>query len=418
MRHKAYAPRRRRAIRAIVSIGLSVCSMAGVLAISQGTASAQVANIAGCGTYDFDPAVLYLYALGGGPNGSLGCPTGNVGYTPDNLGIFHAFQKGSVYWKKNVAGSQPQVVLDPARLNWAWRGWERSFLGWPVGSTTNIVGPNNEVGTYTRFEGGSIFSSSAGTFEVHGAILQRFGELGVPTVGFPKSDELDFTEGGKISEFTNGAIYWWPDTGPLFLRGNTVTVTYSGLMCFRESDDNNGVLFDDSDEVIVTLGAVSPRTNMTAQTPEVEDVDTGDGIGASIQLYRGKPEGLAVSILVMEHDSGDANKYKAEIEKAVRVAASGITTGLAAIPKAGPFIAMAAGPFLDKAVPGVARAINDLLNTGDDRIGDGTLVLSAKDMVRLGTGGTLSWRGVTYSLWTGEYTEDDSRYGTAFLVRN
>ena len=55
---------------------------------------------------------------------------------------------------------------------------------------------------------------------VYGAILSRYAELGGAAgwLGGPVTDEQDFSEGGRVSMFQHGAIYWWPDTGAIELR--------------------------------------------------------------------------------------------------------------------------------------------------------------------------------------------------------
>ena len=78
-------------------------------------------------------------------------------------------------------------------------------------------------------------------------------------LGYPISDEMDFAEGGRVSIFQNGSIYWWPDTGPILLK--EVIVNYTGFICFGETDE-----FSDSDEPYVIFGVISPDGTSTSKT--------------------------------------------------------------------------------------------------------------------------------------------------------
>jgi hypothetical protein len=411
MNHPKASLRRRRLLRVVVGVGLTVSSVVAGLTFTQETASADVVNIPGCGSFNFEPAILWVYATSGAQNGQLGCPTGNFGYTPGGVGVFQHFQRGSIYWKKSVAGTVPHIVLDPIRFKWASMGWEQSFLGWPLMDTYPIIGPNNELGVFTNFEGGTIFTSSAGTFEVHGAIRDKFLELGVNTVGFPTTDETDFPDGGRASHFTKAGIYWWPDTGPIFLKDDTVVVNYSGLLGVEEMDWDQG---SNSDEPYVTVGAVAPHGGRTIQSSIYGDVDSGEGRSEVIEVYRGKPEGIDLATVVMENDFGDPNETRDGVTLGVGL---GMSLLIGAIALENPAVAGLAAPFLVAVAPDVAQAIDGALGLGDDLIGSNTRFVSARDMIFLSLGGTLSWKGVTYSFYDGLFTGGGSRYGAGFLFR-
>lgn len=106
-------------------------------------------------------------------------------------------------------------------------GGENSFLGKKLGPEKEIVqlikGKNEIIGRYCDFTGGSIYwSSSTGSYEVHGSILGRYKSLSNPSklkdpigrLGFPITDEINGKiKGSKISRFENGAIYWSGATG-------------------------------------------------------------------------------------------------------------------------------------------------------------------------------------------------------------
>lgn len=74
----------------------------------------------------------------------------------------------------------------------------------------------------TRYERCTIFyRSGVGAFEIHGGIRAKYEFMGLGrTLGMPITDETACADGaGRYNRFTNGAIYWHPDTGPYVLRG-------------------------------------------------------------------------------------------------------------------------------------------------------------------------------------------------------
>ena len=149
-------------------------------------------------------------------------------------------------------------------------------------------------------------------FLVYGAIGERYTQLGGPEswLGWPTSSEQDFDQGGRVSTFQNGAIYWWPDTGAIEL--GKIAVRYTGLMCFGETDSDQ---FSNSDEPYMIFGVVPtvPGLASSTRTGIYEDVDGGEAFGDLIELYRGLPYGLLLSIVLMEHDFDNPDKYRDQI---------------------------------------------------------------------------------------------------------
>lgn len=269
-------------------------------------------------------------------------------------------------------------VMGAIRDKWENLGGPTSFLGQPL--TDELTTPDG-VGRFNHFEGGSIYwTPSTGAQEVHGAIRDRWASLGWERsfLGYPVSDEVDFTEGGRVSSFERGGIYWWPDTGPIEL--NDVVVHYTGLICDKETDWDQS---SSSDEPYVVMGVINPAGTGAIRSNIYEDVDSGDSRPDLIEIYRGKPRGLAVSVLMMEHDDGNPDTYKEAMQSAVAAGFTGATALIAIIPVVGPVIAGVVGPLLSAVAPKVGSELNRLLDTGDDRIGDTTIAFTAKEMVLL-----------------------------------
>ncbi|MFP5218320.1 MAG: N-acetylmuramoyl-L-alanine amidase [Actinomycetes bacterium] len=136
--------------------------------------------------------------------GPLGFPTTDELRTPDGVGRYNHFQRGSVYWSPTTGAWE---VQRPLRDAWARVGWEQGVLGYPVtGQRTTPDG----VGRYNHFQRGSVYwSPLTGAHEVHGGIRSRWAELGWETgrLGYPVSDEYA-VPGGRRSDFQGGSITW------------------------------------------------------------------------------------------------------------------------------------------------------------------------------------------------------------------
>jgi hypothetical protein len=252
---------------------------------------------------------------------------------------------------------------------------------------------NNGSGSRVRYQNGTIYQRADGNCAwVYGKIGERYDQLGAGAswLGMPVSDEVDFPEGGRANRFENGSIYFWPDTGAIDM--NQVVVHYTGMYAFAEADsDRFGTT---SDEPYVLLGVITPSLSIPAVQSQIyDDVDAGDSRPDLIELYRGLPEGIAISVLLMEHDEGDPDKYKDAVTAGVVAGSSALSAAMAAIPVVGPFVAPIAAAVLVKIGPDIISAVNDLIGAGDDVLGNTVLHLDAKQMV------VLAARTVNQNLW-------------------
>jgi hypothetical protein len=257
-------------------------------------------------------------------------------------------------------------------------GGTKSVLGYP---TTEETACPDGVGRYTHFQGGSIYwSPSSGANVVYGAIRDRWSAIGWERsyLGYPLSDELDFDENGRVNQFQGGQIYSWPDTGAIDL--NDVVVQYTGMVCWGETDWDQS---SDSDEPYALLAIVSPTSSSAISTRIYSDVDGGESRTDLVDLYRGKPGGLVISSTVMEHDEGDPNKYLDLVKQGVAAASGAVAKAITVIPVVGPVLGAGVGLALAAAKDEIAKALNSLFDWGDDFIGRSELTLSAKQMVVL-----------------------------------
>ncbi|MGY1771998.1 hypothetical protein [Blastococcus sp. SYSU D00813] len=145
----------------------------------------------------------------GWEDGLLGFPRTDERSTPGGRGRYNHFETGSIYWSPTTGA---HAVLGVIRDRWAQLGWERGLLGFPV--TGEQVTPNRQ-GIASHFERGSIYwSSRSGAHAVHGAIRERWRQLGWENsaLGFPVSDEYS-VPGGRAQDFQYGSITWTPGAG-------------------------------------------------------------------------------------------------------------------------------------------------------------------------------------------------------------
>lgn len=228
---------------------------------------------------------------------------------------------------------------------------------------------------------------------VIGAIRDRWLQLGGPGsyLGQPVTDELDFSEGGRVSVFEHGAIYWWPDVGAIDM--GEMFVHYTGLNCFHDTGGAG------SDEPYVVMGiAVPGAPGRSLRSRIYDDVDGRESRPDLIELYRGPPRGLTVTFQLMEHDHGNPEDYRGAMQGVAGAAGAGLAQLIKLIPKVGPILGTAAGPIFDAVKNPVAEALGKLLGLGDDIIGNGTIVLSPKDMVTMAIRPNVSERQINFKV--------------------
>ncbi|WNG15146.1 LGFP repeat-containing protein [Cystobacter fuscus] len=144
------------------------------------------------------------------------CQAGELA-TPDTVGRYNHFERGSIYW---TPATGARVVMGSIRVKWEQLGWERSVLGYPI--TDEMTTPDT-VGRYNHFEQGSIYwTPETGAHEVHHLIREKWAALGweKSPLGYPTTDEMTTPDTvGRYNHFQNGSIYWTPTTGAWAVHG-------------------------------------------------------------------------------------------------------------------------------------------------------------------------------------------------------
>jgi hypothetical protein len=286
----------------------------------------------------------------------------------------------------------------------------------PLGIEGLMRVPNGYRRVYT---GGSIYRRDQGQpFFLGLPTDQRYDQLGGPEryLGFPVSDfepDPEQPDSG-VTKFENGAIYFWPDVGAIEMQ--EISLRYVGWHCFGETNEPSA-----SDEIYFTFGVVPTLVEhkKTLQTRIWEDTDAGESRYSEfefMELYRGLPFGAAISITLVEHDEGDPNKYRENVEIAVDKASEKVVEGLAHIPVIGVVLAAVATVVLVVAQPAITDAVNELLGTEDDLIGTVGLALTPKDMMRLTRVGRQDFHGIQAHLESPLISGDGASYKAYFDV--
>ena len=152
-------------------------------------------------------AILAKYNALGGPAGWLGFPVTGETPAPDGVGRFVHFQHGSVYWTPQTGA---YAIPGDMFAAWGENGYEGGDLKYPV-AEANQVGE----GYVQKFQGGFLTRNPDGKhFIVHGAIAEKYGEIGTATseLGYPTGNEIA-VKGGFFQPFEHGNIYWSEATG-------------------------------------------------------------------------------------------------------------------------------------------------------------------------------------------------------------
>ncbi|MGH8905094.1 MAG: galactose oxidase-like domain-containing protein [Egibacteraceae bacterium] len=147
------------------------------------------------------------FAALGGAGGVLGNPVGAEFPTADGLGRARRYERGAIYWTPATGAHEMHGAI--------WSKWSQlgiPLLGYPL---TDETATPDGVGRYNHFQRGSIYWTPAtGAWEVHGAIRNRWEQLEWERgpLGYPVSDEMDIfpqdPQLGRVSRFQGGQVCW------------------------------------------------------------------------------------------------------------------------------------------------------------------------------------------------------------------
>jgi hypothetical protein len=161
-------------------------------------------------------------------------------------------------------------------------------------------------------------------------------------------------------------------------------VDYVGFHCFGEQ---SALGEGGSDEVyfIVQVDPLDPPRHRDPQVDDsswvtmlpalsqfYENVDSGGTYPDGVTVFRGRPSPLRVRVIGMEHDDGDPNALRAEIQVAVAAVSAIVAVAVPATS------AVLLNPVVQTAI---VNAVNRLADTTDDLVGRGVWELPTRQAV-------------------------------------
>jgi len=172
------------------------------------------------GTRVLPTALREPWARSGWEGGPLGYPVSDVRSTPDGMGSYVLFQRGSVYWTRATGG---HALWGPVLDAWAATGWEKGPLGYP---TVDVTATPDGQGVYASFQRGAVYSTArTGAHVLSGDVLAAWADSGWESgpLGYPVSDQATTPDGkGRYAHFEHGSVYATTATGahvlPLAVR--------------------------------------------------------------------------------------------------------------------------------------------------------------------------------------------------------
>ncbi len=150
-------------------------------------------------------------------------------------GRFQTFDQGEISWDASLNGTYE--VHGAIRDKWHALGGPAGLCGFPMTDEQRVLKNGVEIGRSQVFTGATIFwSPPTGAYSVHGAIRDLYvgaynGPLGA--FGFPLSDETGSPAGGKrYNDFEHGCIVWTASSGAL--------QTFTSLDVFVQNINGSG----------------------------------------------------------------------------------------------------------------------------------------------------------------------------------
>lgn len=259
-------------------------------------------------------------------------------------------------------------------------------LGEPVADTAIAQDGTGRFGTFR--DGEILWSPRTGAHALSGRILEHWkargglaGHLRYPTSSVGRLE----VDRGVGATFEGGDIFFW-DGAPAPVDVGDVRITYAGMNCFGDTDEAM------EDEPYPIFTRVLPKRRLedgslvheqgSSMIGPQEDAVGGGSYPRNLVVYEGRVAGLGgLGVLLMEHDSGDKNAYRAQVEAAVQTALGGLAAGATAV--AGPAVGALVAWLGQMGAPSIVSAINDALGTGDETIGNHVHTLSPRRLIEM-----------------------------------
>ena len=222
--------------------------------------------------------ILAAYKATGSVTGRLGYPTSNE-LPLSGGGAASRFQGGNVYW---TPATGAHWVAGAILAAYKATGSSNGELGYPTSNEIPLDG-----GAAGRFQGGNVYWSPAtGAHGVTGAILTAYKATGSSNgkLGYPTSDEIALSGGGRATRFQGGNVYWSRATGAHWVSSALLTAyrargSQGGALGYPTSnpravasgtrvDFQHGSLTLTPSGKVVGTGAAAPGPSAAASTPK------------------------------------------------------------------------------------------------------------------------------------------------------
>jgi hypothetical protein len=285
------------------------------------------------------------------------------------------------------------------------------------------TGPDDEVERITggfrrRYSNGNLYMrGSEGTpFFLDRPTTHRYELRGNSDsfLGFPIADlQVDPADPRQgVTRFEHGSIYFFAD-GSVF-DVQHVSVEFVGFHCFGETDEPSA-----HDEPYFWFGVlpVNVEQRSAARSRTFTHIDAGQSVMDTLELYRGEPLGLAMSVSLFEHDHGDPDAFKENVDIAVDKAAEKLTHALGEVPAVGPALSLVAEVAFVIGGPELKHEITQLLGTMDDHLSTLDVVLSTRELLQFATSEPSSFEGIRAHFETPLMAGDGATYKAYFAVR-
>ncbi len=228
------------------------------------------------GAHEVHGAIRAKWASLGWERGFLGYPITDEtqGRDPAGKGRFNHFQGGSIYWYPGSPGFASTTIGATTLASTATRissGATATITSTAVRANLSAVQPavglstaaltaSASMATLNLPAAAAILPVADLTYEVHGAIREKYLQLGAEGsfLGYPTTDETGTPDGvSRFNHFQAGSIYWTPSTWAHEVHG-----LIRGFWASNGWERNPGLGYPISDELIPDrrIGHVRPET--------------------------------------------------------------------------------------------------------------------------------------------------------------
>lgn len=185
------------------------------------------------GAFEVHGLIRARWLAMGGTSSILGYPTTNEQTTPDGIGRYNHFQKGSIYWTPATGAHE---VYGAIRARWAELRWERGFLGFPTATPHEDI-RNRNTFLVGEFKGGRVEVN----LTTQRVLVEKFAttsspNYSIPVVAYRVSDD----DGSRPCAITVDGVQQWVDEANRIYDAAGIRFVYDGVLRdLRDTEVNN-----------------------------------------------------------------------------------------------------------------------------------------------------------------------------------